>query len=132
MLALGWKDQRVPDFNGLICASGEIYAIDHQKIIETDAKPKLDDWLEVAILAQMELFGGRYIVKCGEASAHGSIGFIVLEEKESQDPIWSFVSETSNPFDQIEIKAGYVLVLSTSGAVFRFRAPLKDVTLLNP
>ncbi|QKY07671.1 hypothetical protein [Janthinobacterium lividum] len=91
---------------------------------------ELGSWLNVAILAQEELYGGQYIVKCGEAMEHGSIGVVVLESLQNHEPVWTFVSDQSNPFDQITIKAGWVVVLSTSGAVFRFGAPIREARLL--
>ncbi len=131
-MAVKWKNQEVPNFNGLVCANGEIYEVQDTRMVRAHGKLKLGGWLNVAVLAEQDLYGGQYIVKCGEAFEHGSIGVVVLESLHSQEPIWSFVSEQSNPFDQIEVKAGYVLVLSTSGSVFRFGAPLKEAALLLP
>lgn|GEM_PF-3534098 len=132
MIAARWRNQEVPSFNGLVCANGEIYEVQDTRLVSAHEKPKLGSWLNVVVLAQEELYGGQYMVKCGEACEHGSVGVVVLESLQNQELIWSFVSEQSNPFDQIEVKAGYVLVLSTSGAVFRFDAPLKEAALLLP
>jgi len=60
------------------------------------------------------------------------LGVIVLEDLSSGEAIWSLVSENSNPFDQIEVKAGYVLILSSSGTLFRFCEELQNFTLSVP
>ncbi len=126
-----WKDYEVPDFEGVIHASGNAFTFKGGSLSPCDP-PKPARFLSVGVLASRELFGGQYRVRCGETTVHGSIGIVVLERAESGEAVWSFVSHWSNPFDQIEVKGGYVLVLSTSGAIFRFWAELEDVTLSIP
>lgn len=121
-----WTDQEVRDFNGLLCANGEIYETRDGALVQVQETPELGGWLDVTVLAQEVLYGDQYIVKCGEASAHGSIGVIVLESLENQEPVWTFVADRANPFDQIAVKGSWVVVLSTSGAVFRFSARSRD------
>ena len=128
-----WKrNEEVPDFDGILVAFGDSYEFHHTGLLKCLEAPKPTGWLSVTVLASLDLYGGKYRVKCGESAQHGSIGVIVLENIVSGDAIWSLVSQDSNPFDQIEVKAGYVLVLSTSGAVFRFRRELQNVTLSIP
>ena len=128
-----WKrNEEVPDFDGILSAFGDAYEFHHTGLLKCLEALKPTGWLSVTVLASLDLYGGKYRVKCGEAAQHGSIGVIVLESIVSGDAIWSLVSQDSNPFDQIEVKAGYVLVLSTSGAVFRFRRELQNVTLSIP
>ncbi len=126
-----WKEYEVPDYEGVIDASGNAFAFMNE-CLSPGEPPDADRFLSVEVLASHELFGGQYRVRCGEATAHGSIGVIVLERAESGDAVWSFVAHWSDPFDQIEVKGSYVLVLSTSGAVFRFQPELEDVTLSIP
>jgi hypothetical protein len=133
MLGTRWKDdQEVPDIEGIVNASGTLYEFQTTGLIKSIDLIKPQKWLSVGVLAKHDLYGGRYTVKCGEATAHGSIGVVVLESIQSGALLWSLVSWQSNPFDQIEIKGGYILVLSTSGAVFRFRSGLQDATLSIP
>lgn len=132
VMAAKWKNQEVRGYNGLVCSNGDIYDVHETWMARVHEKQELGSWLNVAILAQEELYGGQYIVKCGEAAEHGSIGVVVLESLQNHDPVWTFVSDQSNPFDQITIKGSLVLVLSTSGAVLRFGAPMREARLLLP
>ena len=132
VMAAKWKNQQVRSYNGLLCSNGDIYDVHETGMAGLREKQELGGWLNVAILAQEELYGGQYIVKCGEAMEHGSIGVVVLESLQNHEPVWTFVSDQSNPFDQITIKGGLVLVLSTSGAVLRFGAPTREARLLLP
>ena len=132
VMAAKWKNQEVRGYNGLVCSNGDIYDVHETWMARVHEKQELGSWLNVAILAQEELYGGQYIVKCGEAMEHGSIGVVVLESLQNHDPVWTFVSDQSNPFDQITIKGSLVLVLSTSGAVLRFGAPMREARLLLP
>ena len=132
VMAAKWKNQEVRGYNGLVCSNGDIYDVHETWMARVHEKQELGSWLNVAILAQEELYGGQYIVKCGEAAEHGSIGVVVLESLQNHDPVWTFVSDQSNPFDQIIIKGSLVLVLSTSGAVLRFGAPTREARLLLP
>jgi hypothetical protein len=120
-----WRDSALPDWDGIVRASGHAFRILNGRLSPTDL-PVQTDFVSIYVTASLDLFGGRYRVRCGESS-HGSIGFVVLEDAVSGDALWSFVSSESNPFDQIELKGSYVLVLSTSGSIFRFRAELEDV-----
>lgn len=128
MLRAKWKEYCVADIEGLTDASGTVYSVGADGFAWS-REAGTPGWLHASVLASRELFGGRYRVRVGEVSAHGSIGFVVLEETESQNLIWSLVSMDSNPFDQIEVKGGFVLALSTSGSVFRFRAELEHAAL---
>ena len=130
MMLARWKNQMVRDFDGLVCASGEAFTLQGSAMVNVQQAQGQHDWIDVGIMAQAETGAGLYTVKCGESAAHGSIGVIVLESRQSGEPIWTFVSKESNPFDQIVIKGSYVLVLSTSGTVFRFVAPLDRVAVL--
>lgn len=132
VMAIKWKNQEVRNYNGLMCSNGDIYEVHETGMARVHEKQELGGWLNVAILAQEELYGGQYIVKCGEAMEHGSIGVVVLESLQNHEPVWTFVSDQSNPFDQIIIKGGWVMVLSTSGAVLRFGAPMKEARFLLP
>ncbi|WP_070219164.1 MULTISPECIES: hypothetical protein [unclassified Janthinobacterium] len=132
VMATKWKNQEVRSCIGLLCSNGDLYDVHATRMARVREKRELGGWLNVAILAQEELYGGQYIVKCGEAAEHGSIGVVVLESLQNHEPVWTFVSDQSNPFDQITIKGGLVLVLSTSGAVLRFGAPMREARLLLP
>ena len=132
VMATKWKNQEVRSHNGLLCSNGDLYDVHETRMARVREKQELGGWLNVAILAQEELYGGQYLVKCGEAAEHGSIGVVVLESLQNHEPVWTFVSDQSNPFDQVTIKGGLVLVLSTSGAVLRFAAPMREARLLLP
>jgi hypothetical protein len=133
MLVTRWKnDHEVPDIEGIVDASGRLYEFQTTGLVESIDLIKPQKWLSVGVLAKHDLYGGQYRIKCGEATAHGSIGVVVLESIQSAALLWSLVSRQSNPFDQIEIKGGHLLVLSTSGAIFRFRGELQDATLSIP
>ena len=132
IMAAKWKNGEVRDFDGLICSSGETFEVQASGMVAAPEGPQPGEWIDVGMMAQEELSGGQYTVKCGESSAHGSIGVIVLECRENRQPVWTFVSHRSNPFNQIVIKSSSILVLSTSGAVFRFVAPLTSAALLLP
>ena len=131
-MATKWVSQQVRDFNGLVHAAGEIYEVRDTRMARVEENLEPGGWLNVGILAQEALYGGQYVVKCGEALEHGSIGVVVLESLQNDAPIWTFVSDQTNPFDQIEVKGPYILALSTSGAVFRFRAPSEETMLFLP
>jgi hypothetical protein len=145
LLTQKWQDEETPDLEGIVCANGDFYKIkkkklaklagDHyemtqSRIVKADKMPKIKHWLSICRMAQTDLYGGKYRVVCGEAANHGAIGFVVLESIATGAPIWTFASEETNPFDQIEIKGSHVLVLSTCGAIFRFKAPHNDETTL--
>jgi len=133
MLLNRWKsDQEVPEFYGIFTASGEAYKLNDTGFVRYTDVSEPCSFLDVVVLAKRDLYGGKYRVKCGEAMQHGSIGVIVLEDLSSGEAIWSLVSENSNPFDQIEVKAGYVLILSSSGTLFRFCEELQNFTLSVP
>lgn len=132
VIAAKWKNQEVRSHNGLVCSNGDIYEVHATWMARVHEPQDVGAWLNVAILAQEELYGGQYMVRCGEAAEHGSIGVVVLESLQNREPVWTFVSDQSNPFDQIIIKGGRVLVLSTSGAVLRFGAPMRAARLLLP
>ena len=132
VIATKWKNQEVCSHNGLVCSNGDVYEVHETWMARVDESQDFGGWLNVAILAQQELYGGQYMVKCGEAAEHGSIGVVVLESLQNHEPVWTFVSDLSNPFDQIIIKGGWVLVLSTSGAVLRFGTPMRAARLLLP
>ena len=133
MFLTRWKNsQEVPEFEGILSASGVAYEFRNTRIFECSEFSKSLTWLSVCVLASQDLYGGKYRVRCGEAAQHGSIGVIVLESILSGDAVWSLVCLDSNPFDQIVVNGGHILVISTSGAVFRFRAELQDVTLSIP
>jgi hypothetical protein len=122
----------VRNFNGVMHSNGEIYEVQGASLARLHHEPELGDWLNVAILAQEDLYGGQYVVKCGEALEHGSIGVVVLESLQTHEAVWTFVSDQTNPFDQIVVKGGWVMALSTSGAVFRFATPFQKPSLLLP
>ena len=132
VMAIKWRNQEVRSHNGLVCSNGDVYDVHETSMDRVDESQDFGGWLNVAILAQEELYGGQYMVKCGEAAEHGSIGVVVLESLQNHEPVWTFVSDLSNPFDQIIIKGGWILVLSTSGAVLRFGAPMRAARLLLP
>jgi len=132
MLAAKWKELEVPDVEGITLASGERFTVDAAGLRPLSAPSETNGWLDVVVLDVADLFGGKYRVRCGEATAHGSIGVVVLEDAKTQEMVWCLVSEDSNPFDQIEIKGGYVVVLSTSSSVFRFRPELDYAALFIP
>src|SRR5579862_8490931 len=121
-----WRELEIPDWDGIIDASGDAFRLVNGCLLRTEP-PLTVNFIDAVVMASLDLFPGRYRVRCGESCSHGSIGFVVLESAQTGDAVWSFVSSESNPFDQIEVKGGYVLVLSTSGAVFRFRVELDDV-----
>ncbi|MGK5023322.1 hypothetical protein [Janthinobacterium sp. RB2R34] len=120
MIIAKWQQQEVPDVNGLIDVDGALFTIGDKGLGGSGGHWDGTNWLNVAILAQVELHGGKYLVKCGEAMEHGSAGVVVLESVKERQPVWIFVSDNSNPFDQIVVKGGWVLVLSSTGAVLRF------------
>ena len=127
-----WQRQEVPDVDGIVTASGHIFAVDSNGIKETGRLPENVRWADLDIMASQTILDGNFRIVCGESSGHGSIGVVVMEDTKTQLPVWSMVSYESNPFDQIEVKAGYILVLSTSGTVFRFRPLLEEVNLSIP
>lgn len=127
-----WSDKQVPHVEGILCATGTIYEFAGSTLKMSSAVLDIESHLNVVILASKILSGGQFSIHCGEALEHGSIGVVVLEDAFTQAPIWSFVSDQSNPFDQIEIKGGYVLALSTSGSILRIRPVLTDVSLFIP
>jgi hypothetical protein len=134
MLAAHWKNEEAPlieGLNSLVCSSGKIYSLHQDQSLNLE-KEQVCEWVSVGVLAECNLYGGEFVVKCGEAFAHGSIGFVALESRANREPIWLFSSVETNPFDQIEVKGSDVLVLSTSGAVLRFLPPLKNIVLLLP
>ena len=129
VIATKWMNQEVPNVNGLVLAHGELCEVGLIGSASAYGKWEEGDWLNVGILAQEELYGGRFLVKCGEACEHGSIGVVVLECAQSHRPIWMFVSDVSNPFDEIVFKGSWVLALSSAGAVLRFRFPSENTAL---
>jgi hypothetical protein len=117
----------VPYFNGILHSSGSAFEFVEGRL-EPCSRPQEVPKCVFYVNATSELFGG-FRLKCGESS-DGSVGVIVLEDAKSERMIWSLVSDDSNPFDQIADKGAYVLVLSTSGSVFRFQTELENAELL--
>lgn len=139
MLKELWKNQEVPGYVGLMHESGEFYEFDAQdrsikvELIEdqeTEPEP-------VAIFDRCAVFNQPLEVLCGEGLSFGSNGFVLLLNTQTDAPIWSFLSGYSNPFCQVIDTGLYIVVISTSGSVFRFRVPsfenpLRDVFLSVP
>lgn len=121
VLAKKWTNQEAPQFNGMVCANGKFFEVGKTGLSEADNNWENLEWVNVAVLAQKELYGGTYLLKCGEAFEHGSIGVVILEDLSTHQPIWIFVSHQSNPFDEVVLKGSRVLVISTTGAVLSFR-----------
>lgn len=120
ILASRWADLVLPYFEGLLHASGDVYELRGTELYPSKNSPEIGEWINLGINAQRTLDCGQLRVICGEASEHGSIGVIVLEDIVSKMPVWSFISHHANPFEQIEIKGGKVVVLSNTGTIFRF------------
>lgn len=129
MLSDWWRGQKLPDVEGIVDAGGRLHAPSGTGFLPTGSAPGSHGELDVDLLASRDLpfFGLR--VECGEASAHGSIGVVVVRRLSDRSPLWALVSSRSNPFDQVEVKGPWVLVLSTSGAVLRFREGWQDARL---
>ncbi len=131
MLLDRYRYEELPDFDGIVDRSNQLYFFRDSELIEyTGEEP--NGTLFIVTLASRELYGGSFRVKCGEATNHGSIGWIVLEDSVSGEAQWAFASQDVDPFDQIEIKGGFVILLSTGGTVFRFRPPFHNVSLHTP
>lgn len=83
------------------------------------------DWLEFDAHNDIACHGAHYVI-AGEASAHGSIGWVALvtgvdadtarlPPTEQQVLEWLLVSRYSNPFYEVDIDDTQVTATSTSG-----------------
>ena len=121
-----WKKLLVPDCEGLVHFDLTISEIRQDGTFGDRAHARVPGWLEASTLEVGTFQHERYKVSCGEVSGHGSIGFVTVESTEVEEQVWVFVSERTDPFDQVILKGGYILVLSSSGAVFRFRSGMRE------
>ena len=116
-----WVDLLVPDCEGLVDSQNVFRSLEEDGSLVAEGVTVTAGFLGAQVLADASLLSGKYHVSCGEVFGHGSIGFVVVEGVVEGGEFWVFVSERTDPFDQIVVKGGFVLVLSSSGAVFRFR-----------
>ena len=94
VMAIKWRNQEVRSHNGLVCSNSDIYEVHETRMARVHEKQELGGWLNVAILAQEELYGGQYS-QVRRGCGHGSIGVVVLESLQNHEPVWTFVSDQS-------------------------------------
>ena len=125
---INWKEQEVPDFEGLFISEKEAYPFENGQFI-SKCNPTIDYFQDVTVLCTYDIPNTNYRICGGEASGHGSIGVIVLENTESGEAIWSLLSSDSNPFKEISTANELYQVKSTTGSVFSFELPNKKIEL---
>ncbi|MBO0916431.1 hypothetical protein ACGFR8_36720 [Streptomyces brevispora] len=78
------------------------------------------DWVDVDTeFASCTHAGSRALA--GEASAHGSIGWVALARGDDEGTLeWLAVSGTSNPFAEVTLDATSVTATSTLGRIWTF------------
>ena len=133
-----WKKQEIPDYVGLLHESGDFYDFENHQlrkaplVVDEDSEPE-----SVTIYDRCSLYNSPLEVLCGEGLSFGSNGFVLLLNTETSTPIWSFFSSQTNPFNKLIDTGQYIVSISTSGTIFRFRVPnlnepLKEVFLSIP
>ena len=101
-----WKKQEVPDFDGIVCDSGELYVFNETGLVRSAEAPAAVKWIDMGILAVKNLYIDNYRVVCGESSAHGSIGVVVLEDAESGAPCGLSYRARATPSIRLRSKQG--------------------------
>lgn len=96
-----WKEQIIPDVEGLVFLS--------------DDTPQIENWEDFVINSKIEKEEDDLVVLCGECSGHGSIGAIVAQSKKKEEFLWSFLASDSNPFVSIEQIGDGFVARSSSG-----------------
>ena len=125
-----WNSQEIPGHVGLLHASGDFYIFENyqfkksEQIIDKDSEPE-----SVTIFDRYRLYNSCLEVVCGEGLSFGSNGFVILLDTKTNTPIWSLFSGETNPFNKIIDTGIYIVVISTSGTIFRFRVPTLEKPL---
>ena len=122
-----WEKLLVPDCEGLLDSENQFRELGVDGRLSAPRIRGGWAYLDAQVLGRESVLSGKYVVSCGEVSGHGSIGFAVVENTLNSTEFWVFVSENTDPFDQILVKGGFVLILSTSGFVLRFRLGSSEV-----
>jgi len=102
-------------------ASGSFFKVDptgETTLEELEKKSNLC-WSDGAILAEQISNDGTLKVVCGEGD-YGSDGFVAVVCLKTQKTLWIAASNTSNPFDSVELHEGCVCAKSTLGYIWRF------------
>jgi len=117
-----WENQEIPDYLGVFHESGDFYEFeDHQLkkiplVVHEDSEPE-----PVTIFDRCFIYNKRLEVLCGEGLGFGSNGFVLLLNTETNTPVWSFFSGWSNPFNTLINTGSYIVAVSTTGSVLRFK-----------
>lgn len=125
---MNWHEQEVPDFEGIYISKGEAYSFENGDFTSS-CVPSVNYSQDVVILCSFDVPNSNYRIHGGEASGHGSIGVVILEDKISGEAIWSMLSSKSNPFYQISDSKQQYSLTSTNGSTFNFELPLNKPKL---
>jgi hypothetical protein len=127
-----WAERETPDVEGIVFADGRLRQMTYWSspsspvwtpmLVATNWAP--EGWLDLAVL--VEEHRGDWIIQGGEASAHGSIGWVSGARAATPDrPDWVLTSWWSNPFAQLWIHPAWVEAATTNG--YLWKIPLDGV-----
>ncbi|MFJ3395215.1 hypothetical protein [Leifsonia aquatica] len=123
-----WRRRETPDVEGVVFRSGELHLMEFSMPSGPMWFPRLSarDWEPVGwIDFDTELVTERirdWVVRGGESSAHGSIGWLSAAHADELDqPAWVLTSGYSNPFIRIRSDHGFFEAFTTSGFIWRVR-----------
>ena len=125
---INWQEQEVPDFEGIYKSEVESYLYKDGEFSITN-NPQYESDQDIAVLCSFEVPNSHLVIYDCEAFGHGSIGVVLLEDKQSGKATWSMLSSRSKPFSQISVSKQQYSILSTSGSTFSFELPLNKPKL---
>ena len=133
-----WSNQEIPGHDGVLQETGNLYSFENYRLKAVQLNLEdCDEPESVAIFDRCAINNSPLEVLCGEGLSYGSNGFVLLLNTDTNIPVWTFLSSETNPFYKVIDTGQYIISLSTSGTIFRFKTPnlkepLKDVFLSIP
>ncbi len=127
-----------PILNGIIFPNGIVKKIDIEVIqwspkicyfikgIENSSIQSLEEqgdlyWTSCCIMARQIVINKSIEVISGEAFGNGEYGFVGVIDLNSRKTIWLAFFESSNPFNQLDIKDDEIYATSTYNCLWRFK-----------
>ena len=121
-----WRERRGPDTECVLLGDGTLHVMELlppavvQHLLTAEAWTAVN-WIELDVENVRCEVGDRRAL-AGEASAHGSIGWIALTRPADDHLGWLIVSRWSNPFAELHATDTDLVAESTAGA--RWHVPI--------
>ncbi|MDC0711450.1 hypothetical protein POL68_23465 [Stigmatella sp. ncwal1] len=131
-----WKDELCPGVNGVLFSDGELILMEcvllmHERGAQVRVRPLARStlrsalefnenlWAFITELASYSWAEGNIRLSCGEGSM-GSDGYVAAVRISDDRLVWAAFFDCSNPFEEIKVVNGEVVVVSTYGHRWSF------------